>query len=219
MDAFRCWKTWAQSHKLPAFPAEVGHLALYLQHIGNQLGSKSAAEEAINALSWVHGLAGIDSPAANPLVQATLQGLKCMLAHPVQKKKPMTLEILQEIATDANNHPTLANLRLATACLLAYSGFLCFDELIHVCVNDLTIVPDMMKLKIPCSKTDQYRQGDGILIARSFTPRCPVAMLEWYMVKAKIQLEDQDFLFRWIINTTNGERLQPSGKVSYTTTR
>ena len=39
------------------------------------------------------------------------------------------------------------------------------------------------------------------------------------MVKAKIQLEDQDFLFRGIINTTNGERLRLSGKVSYTTMR
>ena len=131
----------------------------------------------------------------------------------------MMLEILQEIATDANNHPTLANLWLATACLLAYSKFLRFDELIHVRVNDLTIVPDMMKLKIPRSKTDQYRQGDEILRARSFAPRCPVAMLERYMVKAKIQLEDQDFLFRGIINTTNGERLRLSGKVSYTTMR
>ena len=60
----------------------MGHLALYLQHIGNQLGSKSAAEEAINAWSWVHGLAGIDSLAANPLVQATLQGPKMYASTP-----------------------------------------------------------------------------------------------------------------------------------------
>ena len=36
---------------------------------------KAAAEEAVNALTRMHSLAGIDSPAANLLVQATLQGL------------------------------------------------------------------------------------------------------------------------------------------------
>ena len=55
---------------------------------------------------------------------------------------------------NANNHPTLANLRLATACMLAYSRFLCFDELIHVRASNLHIVSDMMKIKISHSKMD-----------------------------------------------------------------
>ena len=219
MGAFKRWKAWAKAHKLSVFPAESCHIALYLQHIGNQAKSKAAAEEAVNALNWVHSLAGMDSPASNPLVQATLQGLKRMLAQPVQKKRPITSEMLQEIATDANNHPTLANLRLATACLLAYSGFLRFDELIHVRVSDLVISPDMMKIKIPRSKTDQLRQGDEILVARSFTPRCPVAMLEQYMVKGQIHLDDKEFLFRGIIKTKFGGRLRPAGSLSYTTMR
>ena len=106
-----------------------------------------------------------------------------------------------------------------SACLLAYSGFLRFDELIHVRVSDLLIVSDMMKIKIPRSKTDQYRQGDEILIPRSFTSRCPVAMLERYIAKTKIQLDDKEFLFRGIIHTKNGETLRPSGNLSYTTMR
>ena len=50
------------AHKLPAFPAKKHHVALYLQSIGQRLESKSAAEEAVNALAWVHSLAGMDSP-------------------------------------------------------------------------------------------------------------------------------------------------------------
>lgn len=217
--AFKRWKTWAKAHKLQVFPAKACHIALYLQHIGNQVKSKSAAEEAVNALSWAHSLAGIDSPAVNPLVQATLQGLKRMLAQPVRKKKPITPEILEQIAMDANKHPTLANLRLAAACLLAYSGFLRFDELIHIRGSDLTISQEMMKIRIPHSKTDQYRQGDEILIARSFSSRCPVAMLEQYMTKGKIPVDDKECLFRGIINTKRGERLRTSGSLSYTTMR
>ena len=102
---------------------------------------------------------------------------------------------------------------------MAYSGFLCFDELIHIRACDFTTSSDMMKIKIPHSKTDQYRQGEEILIVHSSTLRCPVAMLEQYMAKAQIHLSDNEFLFRGIIKTKNGEKLRPAGRLNYTTMR
>ena len=64
--AFRCWKLWAQDHKLPVFPAREQHVALYLQYIEDSLKSKSATEEAVHALNWVHNLAGLESPTSIP---------------------------------------------------------------------------------------------------------------------------------------------------------
>ena len=61
--AFRRWQTWAMVHKLPPIPARPHELALYLQFIGEQSRSKSAAEEACNALTWVHSISGLASPA------------------------------------------------------------------------------------------------------------------------------------------------------------
>ena len=55
-----------------------------------------------------------------------MQGSKRSLA---QKKRPITKEMLKEIVAGANYHLSLANIRLVTAYLLAFSGFLCFDEL------------------------------------------------------------------------------------------
>ena len=83
--AYRRWRTWALAHKLPALPAKEHHVALYLQSIGQRLESKSAAEEAVNALSWVHSLAGLDSPTDKPIVQTTLQGLKGFCANQSRK--------------------------------------------------------------------------------------------------------------------------------------
>ena len=123
VSAFKRWKSWANSHHLQTFLAQAHHLALYLQHLAEQAKSKSAAEEAVNALAWVHGLAGANSPTSSSIVQETLQGLKRTLSKPVQKKRPITKEILTEIVADANNHPSLANVRLATACLLALVVF------------------------------------------------------------------------------------------------
>jgi len=83
--AFRRWKTWAGQHSLPAMPAKEQHLALYLQYLGDTVGSKSAVEEAVNALAWAHSAAGLVSPVTT-FVKATLEGLQRKLAKPVRKK-------------------------------------------------------------------------------------------------------------------------------------
>ena len=38
-----------------------------------------------------------------------------------------------------------------------------------------------MMIKIQYSKTDQWRQGDEVLVARTANKTCPVALLEHYM--------------------------------------
>ena len=89
IGAFRHWKAWAEEHKLMVFPVNEQCVALYLQYLGEKLESKSAVEEAVNALNWVHSLAGVQSPTHAPLVQTTAEGLRRSLARPVQRKIPM----------------------------------------------------------------------------------------------------------------------------------
>ena len=54
---------------VPSFPVQDIHLVLYLQ-------SKSAVEEVVHAVSWLHQMAGLSSIAGSPIVQATLGGLR-----------------------------------------------------------------------------------------------------------------------------------------------
>lgn len=215
LGAFRRWKAWASEHTLPVFPAQVHHVALYLQHLAEALESKSAAEEAVNALTWVHSLAGVEPPASNPLVRATLEGIQRMLAKPVQKKEPITSSMLAKLVEDTDKHSSLSNLRLATACLLAYAFFLRFNELVQLRPCDTQIEPTMLKLHIRQSKTDQLRKGDEVLIARTGTSTCPVAMLERYMAKAGIDPRSDLFLFRAITKTKDREVLRGTGSLSY----
>ena len=71
IGAFRCWKAWAEEHNLTVFPANNEHcVALYLQHLREKLGFKSAVEDAVCALNWVHSLAGVQSQTHSPLMQA-----------------------------------------------------------------------------------------------------------------------------------------------------
>ena len=110
-----------------------------------------------------------------------MEGLQRSLAKPVVKKEPITVETLEAIVQDAEKSGTLTDLHLATACLLGFSGFLRFSELINLRPCDFNIAEEMMTIKIRHSKTDQWRQGDEILIARTANKTCLVAMLERYM--------------------------------------
>ena len=71
----------------------------------------------------------------------------------------------------------MSDLRLATACLLGFAGFLQFDELINLRPCDFTINAEILSIKIVQSKTDQLRLGDTVVVARTGTPTCPVAKL------------------------------------------
>ena len=72
------------------------------------------------------------------------------------------------------DNPTLANLRITTFCLLAFAGFLRFDEAIYLRACEIKITTDMARIYLPCSKMDQLRQRNEVLIARSHEDMCPV---------------------------------------------
>ena len=118
---------------------------------------------------------------ADPFVKATREGLQWSLAKTVIKTEPIAVETLEAIDQDAEGSRTLADLRLGTACLLGSSGFLRFSKLIHLRPCDVKIAEETMMIKIQHSKTDQRRQGDEVLVARTANKTCPVTMLEHYM--------------------------------------
>ena len=64
---------WAIAHKLNPVPAKPHEFVLYLQHIGEMTSSKSAVEEACNAVAWIHTTAGLTPIIAHPFVMATLE--------------------------------------------------------------------------------------------------------------------------------------------------
>lgn len=151
--------------------------------------SKAAVEEAVNAISWVHKVAGVPSPDSAPLVKMVLYGLQRCLARPKFKKKPVTVEMLQEKVASMSHNPTLAEVRLSTICLLAFAAFLRFNEISKLRCCDLQFQPDYVIVKIQSSKTDQFRQGDEVLIATTGSSTCPLSMLEMYIRLASIDIK------------------------------
>ena len=217
--AFRRWKEWAKLHDLPVFPVKEAHLMLYLQAVGEQTKSKAAVEEAYNAVAWAHHLGNQQTPTEAATVKLLLQGLQRQLARPIRKKKPITVDMLTSIVADAEQSGSLADLRLATACLISYAGFLRFDELIQIKAQEIQIYPNSAVISIPRSKTDQLRNGAEVVITRTGSQLCPVRSLEKYMSQAGIAPSDSQAIFRPIVRTKLGEKLRNSGSLTYSRLR
>lgn len=218
--AFQRWRAWAERHdEVKVYPVEETHFALYLQHLAESTGSRSAVEEAMNAISWVQQVAGHKTVASSVLVKTALAGLQRQLAKPKRRKEPITSGMLDKIVQTLGASPSLSDLRLAASSLLAFAAFLRYDEVSKLKCCDVQFTPEAMTVHISSSKTDQYRQGDSVLIARTGTATCPVAMLERYITAAQISSSSKLHLFRAITSTKHGERLRPSGSLSYTRMR
>jgi hypothetical protein len=77
--------------------------------------------------------------------------------------------------------------------VLSFAGFLRFDELSSLKCNDVTVHDHVLKLKIVHSKTDQYRQGNDVLISKGNTLACPVSIFRHYVSLSKCLLMHRSF--------------------------
>ena len=74
----------------------------------------------------------------------------------------------------------LDSVRLLAICLLGFAGFMRCEELLKLERADVKFKEEGMVLSIQSSKTDQFREGDSLLVGRTGAITCPVQMMERY---------------------------------------
>ena len=216
--AFDRWKRWASRFpEVQAFPASPLGISLYLNDLRKESGSKSAMEAAVYGLKWVHEMAGLDNPTDHPLVRSVLEGAHRQLGKPINKKEPVTVEMLQKLVEQfGGSGASLSDIRSLALCLLAFSGFLRYDEIVRCRFSDIKFCEDYMELFIASSKTDKLRNGETLVIAKTRNPTCPVSMLKRYIVMTKEPANAPNWLFRPINAKQQSLR---EGRLSYTRVR
>ena len=70
-----------------------------------------------------------------------------------------------------------------------------YDEVSNLMVGDIILYDTHMKIFIEHSKTDQYREGAWVYIAKLDSPVCPVRTLKLYIERADVSCNNE-FLFR-----------------------
>ena len=144
------------------------------------------------------------------------------MSKPVNKKHPITSEILKKVVDKYGSSNELKGLRICSLMLLGYSGFLRYDELAHIKASNIKFFETHMEIVLEKSKTDIYRQGNVVVISRIETNYCPVAMLEKYLRETHIDVMSDNFIFRSLtfFKSSNTTSLCKQNKpLSYTRAR
>ena len=125
-----------------------------------------------------------------------------------------------ELCSQFKDSDDLMIIRDLAMIVLSFAGFLRFDELSSLKCNDVTVHDHVLKLKIVHSKTDQYRQGNDVLISKDNTLACPVSIFRHYVSLSKSVLSSDIYIFRPIYRHKGIAKLIcKNRKISYTSAR
>ena len=196
---FLRWKKWALSNGIPSefiLPAKPIHVALYLACLVQQSSSPSPINQVFHSIRWAHNIASRSSPTDSDLLKTSSEGAKRRLSIPIKKKEPITPDLLSKMYDTIFCDKNVYTQRTISACLLAYSGFLRVSQLLNIQSCDILFYQSRMSVFIQKSKTDIYRDGDRIVIARIGNKLCPVQNLENYLEWSCNPSDGDVYLFR-----------------------
>ena len=135
-------------------------------------------------------------------LQKVLTGIKRSQTPPKLNRYPITIQILDSIYNyfQPPQSFNVDHIMLWAAFTLAFFGFLraseftcnssSFDPTVHLCLRDITFIPNIespnhMLVSIKQSKTDPFRKGCTLTIARSTTSICSVMAMRDYLLQCK----------------------------------
>ena len=175
---------------------------------------------AVYSIKWVHEINGYSDPTSNAFVKNLQESAKRRAKPKTSRKDPVTPEMLIRLCKMFETSNDLLTVRDLTMILISFAGFLRYDEISSLLCRDITIFENHLAIKISKSKTDQYRHGDEILIAKGSTIACPMNMLNRYIVLADINLKSDHFLFKAVYRSNKTCALiHKNKKLSYTAAR
>ena len=100
----------------------------------------------------------------------------------------------------AKEGATLKDLRTATMSVICFAGLFRAKELLNIRLCGIALHDDHIKIHIPYSKTDIYREGQDVFISRSNSNTCPGILLGRYLEHGGITLNSsKEYLFRNVI--------------------
>lgn len=195
---FELWSRWASNFKeVKILPASALYVALFFVSLIQDGVSCGIINEIHYGLKWVHELSGFQDPCQYSIVKTVLEASKRLLSIRVKKKEPITPEIIKSLFNKYGlPSANLSDLRLLNLCVLGYTGFLRFNELVGLRRCDFEFESTFMRIFIERSKTDVYRDGAWVVIAQTYKPTCPVKLCMRFFELAGFEPNSDEYIFR-----------------------
>ena len=219
---FNKWLSWSSNFdEVDSFPAQTIHVALFL--VGNiQAGeSYSVIESCFYSIKHYHNIAMQLDPTFSNLISYIMDAAKRICHRPKKKKQPITaIHIKQIYELISRRGFSLLHQRNFTMMVLCFTGFLRYDEVSNLIFSDIVFDSKYMKVFIEKSKTDQFRDGAWVFIAKIDSTICPVKTLQDYINTAGLSGDDYLFRATTFFKSKNIHVLRKKNKpLSYSTAR
>ena len=220
MYEIKHYKEFFINRNLPYEPAYPIHVAMYLSHMIDIGKSSGVVSATYYGIKWFHDINGYDDPTSNALVTNMLESAKRNNSKPVTKMDTIDTEDLIALCDRYSCSTNVIDLRDLSMILIAYSGFLRFNEISELKCSDVKFYDKYMIIFIRKSKTDIYRSVSEVMVSIGNTYACPVSMLRKYMLFANLQSGTETYLFQPAFGCGNKcFLLNKNKKLSYTRAR
>ena len=196
-NAFERFKTWCNCFaEVSSYPADQVYISLYLISLIQAGKSASVIEGAFYAIKWYHSFLDIN-PCNASICRQVLEAGKRINAKPIIKKNPIKVEHIKKIYAHLNGmNGSLLNLRTIVFIVLGFCGFMRYAEISELRRSDFEFYETYVKIFIEKSKTDIYRDGHWLFLAKLNSDLCPIKLLKVYFCRCGINDDSEEFIFR-----------------------
>jgi integrase len=169
---FRAW-----GGRIPATPQMV---ARYLaEHAGK--AKASTLRRRLAAIASAHTQVGKPSPTRSELVQTTLRGIRRVHGTAQRQAKPISFEMLREMAKPRKDLDPVRDLRDRVLLVVGFAGGFRRSELSQLTPQNLVFGPKGVEVTLKRSKTDQHGKGRVVALPPGPRPICPVKLLKTWL--------------------------------------
>jgi len=146
--------------------------------------SVATLERRLTAIHKAHLERNLESPAQSETVKRVMQGIRRTLGTKQRQATPLVKDDLLAALVMVNQQSPVKAARHRALLLIGFADAMRRAELVAVKVEHITHVPTDMEIFLPCSKTDQEKNGRAVFIPHANDEsRCPLKALgEWLAI-------------------------------------
>ena len=184
-------------------PVSAMDAAKYIAYLRHSSASHSAFKLIIVALKWLNnfypGINKFNCPLEDNFLLRLRDSALRQIPKKSNQKDPIDGSLINRIIRTLPENPSLTELRNVLMPALAYSLLLRHDELSHLNCLYFFETSEGMKISIPSSKTDVFRQGKTVFLAKTSQEPCIFSLLKRYLTFAGMKTGINHFLFTPVV--------------------
>jgi len=185
----RRFESWAASYGIPAYPATMHTLDLYLSKRATESESDTVTVKAASAIAAKHRRLGFIPPTDHPKIKELIKGVKRLYGKPYKQATPVeAADVAALVRRQLSGSPTPVHWRTAWSALTAFQAAARMGDLSKLRVRDVTFLRDgSLRLNFPCLKNIPSTKGFVCTIAPNpQSDLCPVKVTERYIAALRL---------------------------------